>query len=138
MRWRSQEAFVADAVRGIAAQWREFAATDIGGARDAHAYGIMCGADADGFEYMCGVEVADFADAPAHAGRIRIPAQRYAVFLHEGDASHLHETWRAIWDEWLPASGFSMAHTPEFERYPERTGPHGAEPIEIWASIRGA
>ena len=126
----------ADAVAGIQQQWKDMAGLGrIDGALGATLYGIMCGADENGFEYMCGVEVADFGDAPAELGRIRIPEQQYAVFAVT-DTARMAETWLAIWQEWIPQSAYEVAHTPEFERYPDgfATNP-GAPRVEIWASI---
>jgi AraC family transcriptional regulator len=55
------------------------------------------------FDYLCGVEVARFADAPPELTRLEIPPRRYAVFQHRRHVSTLPETYRAIWNEALPA-----------------------------------
>ena len=127
------------AVESIPAQWQAF--RELGtlpGQRGTAAYGIMCGADPEAktFEYMCGAAVASFDTLPPGYGRMRIPAQHYAVFTHRGDASTLHATWAAIWGDWLPRSGHRMANTPEFELYDERFDQRtGSGVIEVWASI---
>ena len=128
----------ADAQSTVQRQWTDFAALgDIPGARSPVVYGIMCGASASEFEYMCGVEVERFEDAPPQLRRIRIPAQEYAVFRHRGPSGTLAQTWLAVWQEWLPRSGFEMANTPEFERYAHGFATDTTDPgIEIWASIR--
>ncbi len=47
------------------------------------AYGVCCnGDDAGNFDYIAGVEVADFSDLPREFARVRIPAQNYVVFTH--------------------------------------------------------
>lgn len=131
----------AGAAESIPAQWQAFGQLGpLPGQQGTAAYGAMCGADpqAQTFEYMTGVEVAALDALPPEYGRMRIPAQRYAVFIHRGHASTLHATWNAIWNEWLPRSGYQPANTPEFEVYGEgfdfRTG---SGVIEIWASITG-
>jgi len=87
-------------------------------------------------EYMCAVEVTSFDQAPAGAGRMRVPAQRYAVFTHEGHVSGISKAWMRIWNEWIPRSGHRIAHTPEFERYDERFDPKTeGGVVEIWCSI---
>jgi AraC family transcriptional regulator len=129
----------AEAQRGITVQWRDFQRLGrLPGQIDEIAYGVMCGAspEARTFEYMSGVRVREFAGLPQDIGRMRVPAQRYAVFEHDGPISEISRTWREIWDRWLPTSGFRSAHTPEFERYTERFDQATRTGIvEIWASI---
>ncbi|HEX6911601.1 MAG TPA: GyrI-like domain-containing protein [Longimicrobium sp.] len=133
---RRQHTF-ADAARGIAAQWRELReGPPVPHRQGGVAYGVLCGGDpaAQVMEYMCAVEVSEF-DA-AHAGRMRVPPQRYAVFEHAGPAAALQATWLAIWNEWLPRSGYGMANGPEFEVYDERFDPRtGTGVVEVWTSI---
>ena len=67
---------------------------------------------------------------------MRVPAQRYAVFTHQGHVSGLNGAWMRIWNEWIPQSGYRIAHTPEFERYDDRFDPKTEGGIvEIWCSI---
>jgi predicted transcriptional regulator YdeE len=121
---------------GIADQWRQFKSRgDVPGRIGSNLYGVMCGHDSTGFEYMCGVEVESLADLPEGAGRVRVPAQRYAVFAHHGHASTLRSTWQHIF-EWLATSSYESAHTPDFELY----GPHSdllavVGGIEIWVGV---
>jgi AraC family transcriptional regulator len=128
-----------EAAQGIPAQWEEFRRLGpIAGQRGRTAYGVMCGVAPERrvFEYMCGVEVAGFDAVPAGLGRLRIPARRYAVFAHDGHVSALHAAWDAIWNEWLPRSGYRSASAPDFEVYGERFDPaagHGG--IELWSPI---
>lgn len=129
----------AGAAQGIPEQWRALGQMlPLPGQRGATMYGVMCGADpqAQTFEYMTGVEVAALDALGPEYGRMRIPAQRYAVFTHRGHVSTLHTTWDAIWNEWLPRSGYRLANTPEFELYDARFDPRtGTGVIEVWASI---
>ncbi|MCW3479367.1 GyrI-like domain-containing protein [Neisseriaceae bacterium JH1-16] len=121
---------------GLAEQWRRFAALgplpgQVGDLR----YGVMCGADAERFEYMCAVEVAVFDERNAGFGRVRIVPQHYAVFVHRGPAT-LGDTWRAILFDWLPRSGYQSAHRPDFELYRAGQDPAGSDgEIEIWVAI---
>ncbi|HYR11944.1 MAG TPA: GyrI-like domain-containing protein [Longimicrobium sp.] len=127
------------AAQSIPEQWQ--ALREMGtlpGQQGTEMYGVMCGADpaAQTFEYMTGVVVASFDALPPGTGRMRIPAQRYAVFMHRGGVGTLHHTWEAIWNDWLPRSEYRMANTPEFELYGEGYDPRtGAGVIEVWASI---
>jgi AraC family transcriptional regulator len=89
----------------------------------------MCGSDAQRLEYMTAVQVADLDALPPAMGRMRVPAARYAVFVHDAPPSTLRLTWERVWREWLPGSGFTPAHTPDFERYASDGG------IEVWFPV---
>jgi AraC family transcriptional regulator len=121
----------------ILEQWEQFRALGrIPGQLDAATvYGVMCGHNAGGFEYMCGVEVESLAALPAGLGRMRIPEQSYALFQHLGHISTIRGTWERIM-EWLQNSGYQSAQRPDFEiydrRFDARTGLGG---VEIWISI---
>jgi AraC family transcriptional regulator len=101
-------------------------------------YGVCCnGDDAGNFDYIAGVEVADFSDLPREFGRVRIPAQKYAVFTHSDHISTIRRTINTIWNHWLPASGHEVADAPNFERYDERFDPvTGDGGLEIWVPIK--
>lgn len=55
-----------------------------------------------------------------------VPAGRYAVFTHVGPYSGLHDTWDAIYRDWLPATGHALRDVAPFELYvndPSKTPP---------------
>src|SRR4029079_11643627 len=88
------------------------------------AYGVCCNADDSGnFDYIAGVEVADFSDLPREFAHVRIPGQKYAVFTHAEHISTIRRTVNTIWNHWLPASGMKAADAPNFERYDEKFDP---------------
>ena len=128
-----------DAATTIPRQWAELAAVlPLPGQVGATTYGVICGSvpAERTFEYMSGVEVAAFDVVPRELGRMRVPAQRYAVFTHHGHVAGLRATWDAIWQDWLPRSGHRPANTPDFERYDERFDARtGGGEIEIWLPI---
>lgn len=132
----------AGAVASIAAQWE--ALRQLGSLphqQGAAMYGVLCGADLEKqtFEYMTGVEVAEFDPAAARLGRMRVPAQHYAVFEHTAHPSALQATWQAIWADWLPRSGRQPVDGPEFEVYGERFDPRtGDGVIEAWSPVQPA
>lgn len=101
-------------------------------------YGVCCNPDGKGnFDYICGVEVSEFAGLPKDFTQLRLTAQRYAVFAHRGHISTLRNTMMAIWNQWAPESKHKVADAPNFEHYgPEfdpRTGNGG---LEIWIPIK--
>ena len=138
---RRRHAF-ADAHVTIAEQWRAFQALlPLPGQQGAVSYGVVCASDpaAGTFEYLCGAEVRAFDALPPDVGRMRVPAQRYAVFTHRGGVGGLREAWAAVWHDWLPRSGERPANTPDFERYdPARfDAGTGTGEIEIWFPVAG-
>ncbi len=50
----------------------------------------------------------------------------YAVHLHKGSYDGLHDKYRRLYGDWLPASGFEAAESPSLEVYlnsPEKVAP---------------
>lgn len=53
-----------------------------------------------------------------------LPAGRHAVFTHRGSHRQLHQSWGAIYREWLPRTGYLLRDAPPFECFlndPRRT-----------------
>ncbi len=124
---------------GIPHQWQRFQPYigNIPGQVGDTAYGVCCNADGAGnFEYIAGVEVANFDDLPSEFSRVRIPAQRYAVFTHRDHVSRLRATVYTIWNKWLPSSGHEHADAPDFELYSRFDPRTGLGTIEIWLPIK--
>lgn len=129
-----------DTTASMPNQWQRFGPWigAIPAQKDAAAYGVVHNADEDGnCDYMTGVEVADFSDAPAELARLRLPAQRYAVFAHPGHISEIQRVWRTIYGRELAALPVETADAPFLERYGEtfdaRTGSGG---FEIWIPLK--
>lgn len=124
----------------IPGMWQRFhqEVADIPARVGSVAYGVRCnGDDAGNFDYIAGVEVADFSDLPRGFGRIRIPEQRYAVFTHTEHVASVRRTVNTIWNQWLPASGLKAADAPNFERYDEKFDPAtGNGGFEIWLPVK--
>lgn len=104
------------------------------------AYGAISGS-ATGMDYLAGVEVADASGLPDGFTHVRLPAQKYAVFTHEGHVSKLFDTCTQIWRDWYPQSGLQHAQTagaPQFfEYYGEEFDPQkGTGGIEVWIPIK--
>jgi AraC family transcriptional regulator len=125
---------------GIPLQWQRFVpyVGNIPGQVGNVAYGVCCNSDGAGnFEYIAGVEVSSFDDLPSELRRVRIPAQRYAVFTHRDHISTMRGTVYTIWNKWLPSSGHEVADAPDFERYDERFNPQtGTGDVEIWLPLK--
>jgi len=125
---------------GIPLQWQRFVPYigNIPGQVGNVTYGVCCNADGEGnFEYIAGVEVSSFDDLPPELRRVRIPAQRYAVFTHRDHIAAIRGTVYTIWNQWLPNSGYKVADAPDFERYDEDFNPQtGTGKVEIWLPLK--
>lgn len=134
------ERYDSETCAGIPAQWQRFAPHlgYIPGQVGETAYGVLCNSDdAGNTEYISGVEVSDFSRVPAELARLRIPAQRYAVFTHREHISTIRRTWFTIWNKGLPESGSQTAEGISFERYgPEFDGRTGTGGFEIWIPVK--
>ncbi|MGA4323351.1 AraC family transcriptional regulator [Ectopseudomonas hydrolytica] len=134
------ERFNVETAQGIAALWQRFGPYigRIPGQQGSETFGVCCNPEDDGsFEYIAGVLVNRAAEVPAGLTLQRLAAHRYAVFLHEGHISSIHETFNAIFQHWLPTAGVQTAAAPEFERYSEDFDPMaGTGRVEIWVPLR--
>lgn len=128
--------------KDIPRQWDDFVKLGkLPGQVGTTAYGAICGGDpkTQTMEYMCAVEVKSFEGVPKELGRMRVPAARYAVFLHEGNVATIQGTWKQIFSSWLPKSGMQSNETPDFEAYDERfDGATGEGGVEIWLGVKAA
>ncbi|CAM3946735.1 Right origin-binding protein [Pseudomonas reidholzensis] len=104
------------------------------------AYGLCCNPGEDGsFEYIAGVEVARGEGLPAGFRTFKLDAQDYAVFRHQGHISTLHQTLFTVFNQWLPASAYSLADAPEFEAYSADFDPgRGSGFVEVWIPLKKA
>ena len=100
-------------------------------------YGVCFNIGMSGFDYLAGVEVAPGIPVPPDLVSLRVASSRYAVFTHTGHVSTVRGTFMAIYNNWLPRSGYEYAEAAVFERYDDRfdarTGDGG---FEIWVPIR--
>lgn len=134
------ERYNCESSRAIPAQWQRFGPHfgHVPGQVGDTAYGVCCNSDEAGnFDYLCGVEVRDFTDLPADFARLRVPAQRYAVFPHRAHISTIRRTFSTIFNRWLPESGYEAADAPEFERYGKEFDPvTGLGGLEVWIPLK--
>jgi AraC family transcriptional regulator len=128
------------AMDGIPAQWQRFQPyignipRQVGDV----AYGVIANDDENGFDYIAGVEVTDFSGVDPQLARIRIAAQRHAVFARDDHLSSMRGVIHAIMNGWLPTSGYGMADAPMLERYGETFDPiSGNGGWEIWVPVKG-
>ena len=93
---------------------------------------------AEFYFYLAGVEVSDISDLDRNFTAVRLPAQRWAVFLHEGHVTTIGSTIHAVFARALPAAGLAAADMPDLlERYDENFDAwNGAGGFEIWVPVK--
>lgn len=89
-------------------------------------YGVVSAVDRSkgSFRYLAGVEMRPDAVPPEDFETLTLPAATYAVFRITLDGGPVHiqvkAAMKAVWSELIPASGLTLAGTPDFERYDGR------------------
>ncbi len=82
------------------------------------------------FSYIIGSEVNGTENTPADMVCRTIPAGKYAVFTARGKMPFsIQETFKYVYQEWLPNSEYRRANSADFELYDERC--HDAENAEV-------
>jgi AraC family transcriptional regulator len=125
--------------KNIPAQWERFQRFEktIPGRIGEASYGVTSNFDGtNSFDYLCGVEVDETNDLPDGLTRIRVPAQRYAVFTYRGPVSGIEAAFESIWRQWLPTSGCRTVKTPCVECYSKDFDPTTNQgTVEFWIPI---
>ncbi|HSE32051.1 MAG TPA: GyrI-like domain-containing protein [Pyrinomonadaceae bacterium] len=103
---------------------------------DAKTYGVCYNVSGGEFDYLTGVEVSKTSELPDELTFIRIPSQKYAVFVHREHISKIKDTIDAIGKEWLPSAGVVPTGDPTFfERYENYDPATGTGDIQIWVPV---
>jgi AraC family transcriptional regulator len=134
--------FACDDFAGIPALWQElhphFGA--IPGQKGNAAYGLVANVAGAGdtYFYLAGLEVSDLSDLDRRFTGIRLPAQRWAVFPHDGHITTIASTIHAVFARALPAAGLTPGDMPDLlERYGDTFDPWtGAGGFEIWVPVK--
>jgi predicted transcriptional regulator YdeE len=136
----SNETYTFETRNNIPTQWNGFA-PNIGrvpGQVGKSSYGVCWNFKPGvGFDYLTGVEVSSTSGLPAGFSHVPLPAARYAIFTHRQHVSAIGQKLDAIWQKWLPNSGYQATGAPCFERYTEEFNPQtGMGGTEIWIPIK--
>ena len=89
------------------------------------------------FEKWASVEVTDFNSVPVGMLSYVLKGGLYAVFLFRGPASNGPETFKYIFTQWLPGSGYDLDSREHFEILGDKyknNDPDSEE--EIWIPIK--
>lgn len=128
-------------VENIPALWREFMMNFYGGIHGKTGLPISVTSSMDGegnFLYLTATEVARAVSLAGELTLMKIPAQRWVVFLHADHVRKIGETYNAIFNRWMPDNNRTMSNGPWLERhmptFDPRTGEGG---VEIWLPLAG-
>ncbi|WP_276353860.1 AraC family transcriptional regulator [Cohnella caldifontis] len=95
------------------------------------------------FTYLIGREAEHFDNVPSDLVCREFPGAAYAVFTTpkvppKDFSPTIQETWRLIFDQWFPHSGYEHAGLAEFEWYDERANPEtdGTQQMEIYIPVK--
>jgi AraC family transcriptional regulator len=90
----------------------------------------------DVFVSMAAREVTSVESIPQGMVAREIPKCKYAVFVHEGSCTTMHQTYTDIYSKWLAENKLKplMSH-PSFEFYDKRFTDKDGSVCEIWIPI---
>lgn len=135
------EFFAYGEIAHIPSQWRRFMA-DFYPRIEHKTQSIPVGVVTTGTErdadlcYTCAVEVSRFNTTPAGLVTLAVKPASYVVFPHNRHIAELAQTYAAVWNDWLPASGRKPAEAPSFEKpnatFDPRTGEGG---VTLWIPL---
>ena len=88
------------------------------------------------FSYIIGSEVTSTENTPNNMVCRTIPASKYAVFTARGKIpGSIQDTFKYIYQEWLPNSNLQRANSAEFELYDERCEDAENAEVDIYIPI---
>ena len=123
----------------IPSQWSEFNQYQgtVTNQKGPDAYGVAYNSDEEGnFEYLTAIEVTSFTGLNARYQRLRLAAQKFAVFRTHQHISAMQPFMHAIWNTWLPNSGFQIADASTVEHYGAGfDGQSGNGGFEVWLPV---
>ncbi len=76
-------------------------------------------------------------DVPEGLAEFEIPSSKWAVFeVHGAMPQSMQNTWKQIFSEWFPSSGYEHAGTPELEVYSDDDPFNPNLYSEIWIPVK--
>ncbi|MCZ7671816.1 MAG: MerR family transcriptional regulator [Chloroflexi bacterium] len=99
------------------------------------AYGVCDDMDDNGrLHYLAGFGVTTVDNLPEGMDKREVPEQQYAVF--PCSLKTIHETYRYIFETWLPQSGYGRSDGPDFEFYGEKFYMDTGEGMAIYMPVK--
>jgi len=89
------------------------------------------------FEKWAAVEVHDCSSIPDGMEVLELPGGLYSVFMYRGNTANAAAFYRAIFEDWLPQSGYTLDVRPHFEVLGDRykNGSDDSQE-EVWIPIK--
>ncbi|MCL1824045.1 MAG: AraC family transcriptional regulator, partial [Oscillospiraceae bacterium] len=110
----------------------------LGKPHDAWFHAALFGHTATTFKYMLCSYMPPELKIPETYTRLKMREQEWAIFpASEGNNNKIYETWRRIYSEWFPTSGYEQDEAPSFEMwygYDSDECMNGL--IEIWIPVK--
>ena len=89
------------------------------------------------FKMWAAVEVSKLTDLPRAMACLTLPAGKYAVFIHKGQADSFYNTSKYIFEQWLPNSGYELDLRPHFQVMDKNYRPDDpASQEEVWIPLK--
>ena len=89
------------------------------------------------FEKWAAIAVSQVEEIPEEMQSLTLPEGLYAVFSYKGKPSEAMETFKYIYSEWLPNSGYVMDSRPYFALMGAKyKGEHPDSEEEFWVPIK--
>lgn len=87
-------------------------------------FGVCSNFSSEGdFDYLCGTNSLAAKIECMDGQSIFIPKGLYASFEHNEHISTIRNSWRKIYNEWLPQSEYKLLNSPEYEIYSTEFNP---------------
>ena len=83
------------------------------------------------------LDVSDANNLPDGFSSVSIPAQRFAVFTHQGGVMEIQKTFDTIWMKWVPQCGLGIGEGPGYERYSSDFDAETGKGMEIFVPVKG-
>lgn len=124
----------------IPAQWQTFISEHYDGIpnkMEQMPIGLCAVPDDDGsFTYVCAASVDSFADRIRTLSYFETTPGTYAVFAHNDHVSTIFDTYRAIWNEALPAMARRVKNSPVLEFHNDEFDPDtGMGGLTLWIPL---
>lgn len=96
--------------------------------------------EADKLRLLVGISVPEETEVEGEVGKMTLQAGKYAIAKFEIDGNQYEIAWNAMYQQWLPESGYQPANLPSFERYLNDPSKHpdGKHIVEIAIPVEPA
>lgn len=104
------------------------------------AYGVLMDLfhGGDSLQYLAAIEVSSVTGLHSELTAWRLPAQRFAVFQHDGHVSRMRPTIHTIFNREIERFGIETADIPSFIEYygPGFDPMAGEGDVEVWVPVK--